>query len=221
VLSPDGARAAAGRPVLTALGGAVAVPAGGQLSADLSVVTDCDPAAVAALVVPVRAADGTVHALAVADGLGLVDQHPAPWCPKTPDALSAVLSGPLSNPRISVQDNTAASLRLSIDPGSPVTATTGDVRVHLEPDFPVVVAGGGTVVQAVELVVTRCPTDLSELPTDQRSPQVWLRGVPLSGDQFAAQFATLDLSPLLGAALQKACGGPGGGISSGGRFDRG
>ena len=104
VTSPPGQRATTDRPVVRALGGAVTVPAGGSLSANVRVGVDCSSSAnpMDAVRIPLRTSDGEVHQVEVAEQSNLDSGYSAPSPCSSPDdpALEARLAGSIAQPQL-------------------------------------------------------------------------------------------------------------------------
>ncbi|MFC6007043.1 hypothetical protein [Angustibacter luteus] len=200
-----------GHQVVQSLGGAVTVPAGGSLSANIRLRVDCasktDPRSL--LRVPLRTSDGTVHQVAVADQDVLDSGYPVDSPCASPDdpVLQAHLTGSVSRPQLTLHNNADSDVSVTLDTEhSPFVAQTTNFSVlRLSPALPQVLGPKQTLTLTLSLTPWSCPRSLSEVVDTQLSPYVVLRAGTPDAPALLQEPVGLDLSTVWGAALAREC----------------
>jgi hypothetical protein len=197
--------------VVQALGGAVTVPSGGSLSANVRLRVDCssktDPRSLVR--VPLRTSDGTVHQVAVADQDVLDSGNPVESPCASPDdpVLEAHLTGSVGHPRLTLHNTASHDVSVALDTEhSPFVAQTTNFSVlRLTPALPQVLGPKETVILNLSLTPWSCPRSLSEVVDTQLSPYVVLRAGTPDSPALLQEPIGLDLSTVWGAALAREC----------------
>ncbi len=210
VTAPDGAQATTSSPVVTPLGGATVVPAGGNLTTNLRLAIDCTGKQdVGSLLrVPLRTADGSVHhVLALDDGAARSQVYGGSPCNRGLPALDTTILGSIDHPLLRLRNTTARALEVELDvENSPFVAQSANFSVlHLTPPLPLVLEPHESVDLAVTLVPWSCPKGLSVILGSQVSPYIVLRSGYPGAQGLAQDRAGVDLSTLWGAALARNC----------------
>jgi hypothetical protein len=211
VPSPQGSRPGLKRPVVRQLGGAVVVPAGGSLSADVRLAVDCqsDTAPLETILVPLRTADGVVHQLPVTDQSGLDPRGSidSPCAQPDDPQLDAHLTGSVTHPVLSLRNLSDSDITVSLDlEHSPfIEQTTNFSVLRMRPQLPQVLGPGQVLQISLLLTPWSCPENLAAVADSQLSPYIVLRAGPPDTAPLIQEPIGVDLSTLWGAALARDC----------------
>ncbi|GAB3594519.1 hypothetical protein GCM10027446_18600 [Angustibacter peucedani] len=211
VTSPQNAQPSLSQPVVHDLGGAMRVPADDSLSVSVRLLVDCtgrvrEPRRVW---VPVRTADGQVHALTASQDALSESLHfgQAPCSDPPGETLVAQISGSISAPELRLRNDGNRELEVRLDVAhSPFVAQTTNFSVlRLTPSLPQVVPPHSSVYLKVLLTPWSCPRGLEAVQSSQLTPYVVLRVGSPGADVLAQEVVGVDLSTLWGAALARDC----------------
>jgi len=203
-----------GRPYVRSLVGGLRVAPGRELAVSVLQRLDCWSSSPILLELPVRTADGVVHQVPVRRGgpQGLV---PREVCAEAAGdlAVSADLAGSLRNPVLELRNGTSRPMTVSLDPTSPLVRASGllPVTVSTAPALPTTVGAYSTRLLRVTIRARDCAADVSDLQAAIGTGVLGLVGRSGSGadpDPSADPVRLplqVDLSALLGAALQRDC----------------
>jgi hypothetical protein len=205
-----------GSAFVRSLAGGLRVGPGRELAVSVLQRLDCASASALALEIPVRTADGVVHQVPVRRG-GPERLVPRELCAEAPGdlAVSAALSGSVGNPVLELRNGTSRRMTVAIDPTSPVARAAGmlPVSVSTEPALPTTVPAYSTAVIRVGVRARHCTADLADLEAAAGSGVLGLigRDADVEAHRTSAADAVrlelqVNLSALLGAALQRDCG---------------
>ncbi|GAB3594516.1 hypothetical protein GCM10027446_18590 [Angustibacter peucedani] len=215
-VSPDDARATPTDPVVTMLTGEPAVAAGQEGKAKLRVPLDCTSDQPVPLRLTLTSADGTDHQVSVRDGNTLGQGiTPRDLCSFTQgqQVLDVQLSGTLDKPELDFRNNGEQPLVVTLDSGSPLTQTSSElISLSTVPQLPVIVRPHDTTSVQLRIVVSSCRNDISDMSTLGGYGYLGFQG-EVQGHTGASNGegetnAGVDASPLVGAAMARACQRP-------------
>ena len=216
VPSSFGDRRATGGPYVRSLAGGLRVAPGRELSVSVLQRLDCWSWTPLSLDLPVRTADGVVHQVTVRRG-GPERLVPRQVCSDASEdlAVSADLAGPLNRPVIELRNGTSRPVTVSLDPTSPVAraGTLLPVTVSTTPPLPATVGAYSMRTLRLNVRAHNCGADVADLQAAVGRGVLGLVG-RTGGSETGAQPSDdavrlpleVDLSALLGAALQRDCG---------------
>lgn len=191
------------------LGGGLRVAAGGELAVSVLKRIDCGSAVPLSLEIPVRTADGVVHQLPVRRG-GPDRLIPRVVCEQTSEDLSvmAELTGSLQRPVIELRNPLPRPATILPDPAQPIGASRA-ITITTRPLLPLDLPSGAVRRVALEVRARACLRDSVDIQTAGHTNLVALSEVPGSGQGSSLdtlrQPIPLDLSAVVGAAVQRAC----------------
>jgi len=201
-----GDRPRTGRPYVRPLIGGLRVDPGDELSISVLQRLDCSSTVPVSLAVPVRTADGVVHQVPVRRG-GVEGLVPQQACQEGQDlGVTVRLAGSLDRPVIELRNPSSGPVIVTVDPLVPL-GQARPVLVSTTPRLPVDVDPGSRRL-ALSIRAPACIADPAEvqaagdLALVARSlPSEASIGLPAP----ARQSLRLDVSALVGAAVQRAC----------------
>jgi hypothetical protein len=193
------------------LGDDLSVRPGGQLAVAVSQGLDCDQRDEVRLRVPVRTADGTVHAVTVGR-TGPDRLVPRELCAADQafaGDVTASLGGTLTRPAVVLSNPHDRMATVYLDPGSPLTQVSSEVvSLRTTPRLPVDVPAHGTLRVGLAIEVGTCVRSLTALQASGGFGHMALVA-QVGSPQSATGVRTsldLDLMALIGAAAQRSCG---------------
>jgi hypothetical protein len=221
-VSADADRPRPDRPAISMLTGTSTVAAGQEVMVRARVPLDCSSAEPVTLRLPVTSADGTAHSLALRNGVEAgVDVTPSDLCTFTDgqQVLEVDLIGTLDRPRLRLRNNSDRALLVALDSGSPLTQSSSELlTVATVPKLPVTVRPHDDTTVGLDIRVATCRKDLGTLSTLSGYGYLGFQGETVarsdgadgggaddSLDGGAEANAGVDASPLVGAALARAC----------------
>lgn len=212
VMSPDGAQPTRSTPVLRMLSGDSKVPSGGEMRVLARLGIDCSSTDVVRLQLPVRTVNGSVRQLPVLSS----PQQSARVTGRTlcvtgqqEELVSSRLIGTVDLPVLRLQNNTDLPVLVSLNSGSPLTqSSSAYLSLTTRPSLPVTVPAQQVRELALRIDVQGCRRDLSALEgigyLSLNTEPVGGGSVPTTG--FPSHGGGVDVSPLIGAAVQRSCG---------------
>jgi hypothetical protein len=169
------------------------------------VTLDCDGLQALRLQVPVRSADGRLHDVPVRDDEHVgISQSPQALCSRDEyvDPLPVRLTGSLRDPVLELTNSTEQPLTISLDSGSPLTQASSEyLALTTRPALPLVIAPNSTRRLALQLAVQGCHRDLGPLSDGG----LGYLGLRIEGNPDGVVQTGVDLSALVGAALERSC----------------
>lgn len=216
VPSAFGERRRTGRPYVRALAGGLRVPPGEELTVSLLQRLDCWSSSPVSLDLPVRTADGVEHQVQVRRG-GPDRLVPRQVCTEAAGdlAVSASLAGSLTNPVVELRNGTSGPVTVALDPASPLgrTSPSPPVAVSTTPGLPITVPPYSLRLVRIDIRARDCTADMAQLQWatgDGTLQLVGRSGAPEPAGDPPTDAARLplqvDLTALVGAALQRRCG---------------
>jgi hypothetical protein len=223
VPSSFGDRRPSGSPFVRSLASGLRVGPGRELAISVLQRLDCSSSSPISIELPVRTADGVVHRVPVRRG-GPERLVPREVCADAAGdlAVSAALAGSVGNPVVEVHNGTSRPIRISLDPTSPVARASGllPVTVSTAPALPTTVPAYSMSVIRLSVRARDCHADVADLQAAAGTGVLGLIGRTMDDGSDADSDADpdtdssdsmrlpleVDLSALLGAALQRDCG---------------
>jgi hypothetical protein len=207
-----GDRPRTGRPYIRPLAGGLRVDRGGELAISVLQRIDCSSTAPLSIEVPVRTANGVVHDVAVRRG-GPNRLVPEQLCDEATEDLGVTVAvrGSLDHPVVEVRNPTSTQIVLATDSLLPLSQAR-PVSVSTAPRLPVAVGPDATRRLALSIRTTSCIRDSAQLQAaGNLSLIAWVVPATSGGSTVDTSFGRrqpleLDVSALVGAAAQRACG---------------
>src|SRR3954451_13218668 len=201
-----GDRPRAGRPYVRPLLGGLRIDEGDELAISVLQRLDCSSAVPMSLAVPVRTADGVVHRVPVRRG-GAERLIPTQACEAGQDlGVTVRLAGALDRPVIELRNPSSGPVVVTVDPLVPL-GQARPVLVSTTPKLPVDVEPGSRRL-ALSIRAPACIADPAQLQAagDLALVARSLPSEPSIGlTSPARQSLHVDMSALVGAAVQRAC----------------
>jgi hypothetical protein len=196
-------------PFVRALGGGLTVPAGRELAVSVLQRLDCSSSVPLTLELPVRTPDGVVHQVRVRRG-GSDRLVPAEVCLEGVDELgvSATVAGSLRRPVLELRNPLTRPVTILFDPMQPPPQAQ-QLSIDMAPRLPARIPPGETRRLALDVQTPSCSGDATVPQGAGKINLVALSEVPGAGQGSSLdterQPLQVDLSTLVGAALQRAC----------------
>jgi hypothetical protein len=197
-----------GGPYVRSLGAGLRVGPGDELAVSMLQRLDCSSAVALTLELPIRTADGVVHQVAVRRG-GPERLLPRQVCLEGTEDLgvTGTVEGTLRHPMVQLRNPASRPVTILEDPLVPL-AQARPVIIRTTPRLPLSIAAGGTRWLTLEVRASGC-TNLVEAQAAAHLGLIALSNVPGSGQGSSLdtqrQPVDVDLSAVVGAAVQRAC----------------
>lgn len=210
-LSPTEGEPSSGAPLVSMISGRPVVAPGGDGLVKVRAPLDCSSdssEAMPSFAVPVTSADGTRQTVALRESTGPgVGVTPRDLCGSMlgMQNLDVSLTGTLDRPAVVLRNTFDRPLLVTLDPGSPLTqASSQVVSMTTVPRLPVVVPASGTTTLQLAIRAAQCRQDLSERLLMGGYGYLQFQGEP-PGVGTDGVNGGVDVSPLVGAAMARAC----------------